>query len=301
MKLGVSMKSAHGFSDPRTGVKVMVGRADAAREAGLDSLFLGDHHSVAYGYYQNVPMLGRLLADWPRTCGALFLLPLWNPILVAEQVATLAAIAQGRFVMQCALGDRVQLAAMGFEPRSRLPRFEAGLDIIRRLLSGAEVSTGEPHRVENAQISPIPLEPIEVWIGGHAKQAVDRAARLGDGWIIGPDLIWADALALLDYYLERCHHHGRAPGNVVMRRDVHVGRDRADSVRLVEPIISAGYRGFDPSVLVYGGVDEVSETFHAMGAAGVDEILIRHIGGEESEVLRSFERLGHVRERIQGR
>ena len=68
-------------------------------------MFVGDHHNVPVPYYQNVPMLGRLLAEWDeRPAGALFLLPLWHPVLVAEQIGTLASIAQGRFIMQCALG-----------------------------------------------------------------------------------------------------------------------------------------------------------------------------------------------------
>jgi alkanesulfonate monooxygenase SsuD/methylene tetrahydromethanopterin reductase-like flavin-dependent oxidoreductase (luciferase family) len=44
----------------------------------------------------------------------LFLLPLWHPVLVAEQIGTLAAIAQGRFIMQCGLGwGEARFAAMG--------------------------------------------------------------------------------------------------------------------------------------------------------------------------------------------
>ena len=83
--------------DARDGARWMIERARAARDAGLDSLFVGDHHNVPVPYYQNVPMLGRLLAEWDdRPAGALFLLPLWHPVLVAEQIGTLASIAPGR-------------------------------------------------------------------------------------------------------------------------------------------------------------------------------------------------------------
>ena len=87
--------------DDVVGLEVLLGdgyraNVSGAREAGLDSLFLGDHHAVPVPYYQNVPMLGRLLAEWgDRPAGALFLLPLWNPVLVAEQIGSLAAIAAG--------------------------------------------------------------------------------------------------------------------------------------------------------------------------------------------------------------
>lgn len=295
MRLGVSMKSAHDFADPRQGARMMIARAIAAREAGLDSLFLGDHHSVSYGYYQNVPMLGRLLAEWPRTAGALFLIPLWHPVLLAEQVATLAAIAPGRFVLQCALGAGDQFEGMGVGLAERVGRFETGLDIVKRLLAGEEASAEAPYPIRSARISPIPAEPIEVWIGGHARAAVDRAARLGDGWIVGPDLPVEHALEVLDYYRERCAHHGKEPKAIAIRRDVHVGRDRSDAEAVVAPIIAKGYRGFDPAVLVYGGVDEVTERFRQLEEAGFTDLLVRHIGGEESEVLASHHRLGQVR------
>ena len=298
MRLGLSMKSAHGLADPREGSRVMVQRAIAAREAGLDSLFLGDHHSVSYGYYQNVPMLGRLLAEWPRTTGALFLIPLWHPVLLAEQVATLAAIAAGRFILQCAIGARDQFEGMGVDPAERVGRFEAGLEIVRRLLTGEEANAEHPYPIRSARISPIPTEPIEVWIGGHARAAVDRAARLGDGWVVGPDLPIERALRLLDYYRERCAHHGKNPAAIAIRRDVHVGRDRAEAETIVAPIIAKGYRGFDPEVLVYGGIDEVTERFRQLEEAGFTDVLVRHIGGAETEVLASHQRLGQVREAL---
>ncbi len=142
MRLSVSLLSRYDDPDPRRGAEAMVERTIAAREAGLDALYLGDHHSVPSGYYQNTPMLGRLLAEWPRTTGALYLLPLWNPVILAEQVATLAAIARGTFILQVALGGgEEQFGAMGVRLRDRVRRFEAGLDIVRRLLAGEEVST----------------------------------------------------------------------------------------------------------------------------------------------------------------
>ena len=62
MRVGVSLTTALATPDARLGARMIVERAAAARRAGLDSLFLGDHHSTGSPYYQNVPMLGRLLA-----------------------------------------------------------------------------------------------------------------------------------------------------------------------------------------------------------------------------------------------
>src|SRR6266850_1569530 len=98
MRVGISLTSSHADAkDPRQGARWMIERMAAARRAGLDSLFVGDHHVSPTPYYQNTPMLGRLLAEWGAApAGCLFLLPLWHPVLVAEQIGTLASIAQGR-------------------------------------------------------------------------------------------------------------------------------------------------------------------------------------------------------------
>ena len=124
MRVGISITSFHPVRRARDGVDRMVARARAAWNAGLDSLFVGDHHNTPLPYYQNTAILGRLLAEWGnRPAGALYLLPLWNPVLVAEQVATLACIARGPFILQCGLGaGDAQFEGMGTRQRDRRAR-----------------------------------------------------------------------------------------------------------------------------------------------------------------------------------
>ena len=142
MKVGISITSAYPTGSGRDGATSMIARARAAAEAGLDSLFVGDHHVVPTSYYQNTPMLGRLLAEWDhRHAGALFLLPLWNPVLLAEQVATLACITRGPFILQCALGaNDYQFKAMGANIKVRPSAFEQSLRVLRALWKGETVS-----------------------------------------------------------------------------------------------------------------------------------------------------------------
>src|SRR5438477_645852 len=81
-------------------------RAATIRAAGLDSLFVGDHHVSPGQYFQSVPTIARLLAEaGEMTVGALFLLPLYHPVLLAEQVGTLATLARGPFVVIASAGD----------------------------------------------------------------------------------------------------------------------------------------------------------------------------------------------------
>ena len=198
MKVGISLTSNYpDVADPRQGARWMIERAVAARRAGLDPLFIGDQHVSPTPYYQNAPMLGRLLAEWGEApAGCLFLLPMWHPVLVAEQIGTLAAIARGPFIMQCGLGwGEDRFAGMGANYKTRPSAFEEALDIIRRLLAGETVSASRRFRFAEARLALRSAEPVEVWIGASAPPAIDRAARLGDGWIASPGLTYEDARA----------------------------------------------------------------------------------------------------------
>lgn len=297
MKVGISLTSAHDVKDPREAARWMIERTAAARRAGLDSLFIGDHHASPTPYYQNTAMLGRLLAEWgDAPAGCLFLLPLWNPVLVAEQIGTLASIATGRFIMQCGLGyGEPQFAAMGANVKTRPSAFEESLDAVRRLLAGETVSSSGRFTFTKASISPRPPEPVDVWIGASAAPAIDRAARMADGWIAVPSLSLEQARAQAGLYRERCAVYGRRPTAVALRRDIYVGESPAEAKTVLESALAKGYRGIAPDALVAGSIDEVIERFRAFGALGYTDIIVRHLTNDQPKVLGSLARLAKVR------
>jgi alkanesulfonate monooxygenase SsuD/methylene tetrahydromethanopterin reductase-like flavin-dependent oxidoreductase (luciferase family) len=300
MRVGISLTSRHTGSDSRQVAQWMVERAAAARRSGLDSLFVGDHHCTPAPYYQNVPMMGRLLAEWDdKPAGCLFLLPLWNPVLVAEQIGTLAAIARGRFIMQCGLGaDEAQFLSMGANIKQRPSAFEESLDAIRRLSAGETVTSNGRFTFENARVAPRPVEPLEVWIAASAPPAIDRAARVGDGWLAAPGLTLTEARTQADLYRERCAAYKRAPTAVAIRRDIYVGESRADAEATLKAAIGAGYRGFDPTALVSGTVDEVAAGFRTLATMGYTDIIVRHLTNDQPKVLASLARLADVRKAV---
>jgi alkanesulfonate monooxygenase SsuD/methylene tetrahydromethanopterin reductase-like flavin-dependent oxidoreductase (luciferase family) len=303
MRVGASLRSNHDVNDdPRVGARWMVERTIAARDAGLDSLFVGDHHATGpFDYFQNTPIMGRLLAEWDaRTAGILMLLPLWHPVLAAEQLGTLAAIADGPFVLQCALGGgEQQFAAMGTALKGRVARFEACLDAIRHLLAGEAVTIDDgPRAVGEARVAPVPPESFAVWIGASAPAAIDRAARLGDGWIASPELVADEVASQAEQYLERCAAHGREPGVVALRRDVYVGSDSADAERVAGPIVARGYRGFRPEACTYGDVDAVIESLQPYAEIGFTDIIVRELVDDPAAVVGSYERTGAVRDAL---
>jgi alkanesulfonate monooxygenase SsuD/methylene tetrahydromethanopterin reductase-like flavin-dependent oxidoreductase (luciferase family) len=300
MRVGISLTSRHVGTDPRQAARYMIERAAAARKSGLDSLFVGDHHCTPAPYYQNVPMMGRLLAEWDdKPAGCLFLLPLWNPVLVAEQIGTLAAIAKGRFIMQCGLGaDEAQFLSMGANIKQRPSAFEESLDAIRRLSAGETVTSNGRFVFENAHVAPRPLEPLEVWIGASARPAIDRAARLGDGWLASPGLTLDEARAQATLYKDRCAAYRRPPTAVAIRRDIYVAESKPDAEATLKAATSAGYRGFDPTALVSGTVDDVAASFRALAAMGYTDVIVRHLTNDQPKVLASLARLAEVRKAV---
>jgi alkanesulfonate monooxygenase SsuD/methylene tetrahydromethanopterin reductase-like flavin-dependent oxidoreductase (luciferase family) len=300
MRIGVSLTSGFTTPDPRVGARWIVERAAAARRAELDSLFVGDHHATPGAYYQNVPMLARCLAEWgDAPFGALFLLPLWNPVLLAEQVGTLATLAPGRFILQTALGDgEDQFAAMGARLKARVSTFEESIDVVRRLLRGEVVSSSGRFQFRDGRVTPRPAEPVEFWIGATAEPAIDRAARLGDAWLAAPGLTPKQAGTLASYYQDRCRAHGKPPAAIPIRRDIYVGESDAEADTVAGTRVRAGYRGFSPDAPVYGSVGTVAAKFRALAAMGYTDVIIRHLVDDQPKVLASYARLAEVRKAV---
>jgi alkanesulfonate monooxygenase SsuD/methylene tetrahydromethanopterin reductase-like flavin-dependent oxidoreductase (luciferase family) len=300
MRIGISVTSAFDVADARSGARFMIERAAAAWAAGLDSLFVGDHHVTPRPYYQNTPMLGRMLAEWHgRTAGALYLLPLWNPVLVAEQTATLACLHAGRFVMQCGIGgDARQSRGMGIDIRLRPSMFEESLTAIRALWRGESVSGRGRWPLHESRISPLPPEPIEVWIGASADVAIDRAARLGDAWLADPGMNFATARQRIETYRAACARCGRTPGTIAIRRDVYVGASADEARRTMARYLRNGYRGFGADALVIGDVAEVAARLGELAAMGYTDVIVRNISAEQSEALATIDRLAAVQQRV---
>lgn len=300
MRIGISVCSNYRVDDPRQGARFMVERARAARDADLDSLFVGDHHVTPTPYFQNTAMLGRMLAEWGnKPAGALYLLPLWHPVLLAEQIGTLAAIMQGRFILQCGLGgDPRQAAGMGTDLRQRVPMFEDGLNIMQALWRGETVSHERFWSIKEARINPVPAEPVEVWIGSTAPAAINRTARMAQGWLASPGMGLAEATDQLNQYRQACAEHDRTPTAVAIRRDIYIGETSQAAEKVKQHYMTKGYRGFPEEAFMAGSVDEVAEQMAAFEAAGYTDIIVRNMSADQGESLATIERLADVKRQL---
>jgi alkanesulfonate monooxygenase SsuD/methylene tetrahydromethanopterin reductase-like flavin-dependent oxidoreductase (luciferase family) len=160
--------------------------AAAAHAAGLDGLLFGDSHAVPASYanaFAPVPTVARLLAvTGSMPVGMVLLAPFYQPIVLAEQLGTLAAFAQAPLLVTLANGGRSQtFDAFGIPLRSRAHRLEELTLVLRGLLAGERVTFhGRYLTLDGVCISPRPRVPVEIWLAGTVPAAAARAGTLGE-------------------------------------------------------------------------------------------------------------------------
>lgn len=195
IRLGVFLSGQHPPEMPPVGaVRDHVQQVELARELGLSSVWAGQHFlSHPFQMFQSVPLMARMAAAAEgMTVGtAIVLLTLLNPVEVAENAATLSALAGGDFVLGFGLGYRAEEnAAFGVgdtTARGRAELFEHKLDVVRRLLAGESVTAaGHGFALDGARLALLPERPPPIWLAANSDKAVRRAARLGDAWFVNP-------------------------------------------------------------------------------------------------------------------
>ncbi|MGH1489939.1 MAG: LLM class flavin-dependent oxidoreductase [Acidimicrobiales bacterium] len=287
MRLGVSLNSTH----PQSGPQLMIERASTAYRAGFSSLSIGDHHNMKVPYAQNTPMLGRLLAEWPnRPAGCLFLMPLWHPVLMAEQIGTLAAIhatsGDAPFIVQTGLGyGSDQFTAFNADMGTRGRVLEESIHVVKSLLDGNVVDS-EMLGLTGGRVGLLPPRPVEWWIGGGVDVALERAATMGDVWYAGPGLDSDGGGAMAAKY--------RSAGGTraIIRKDALVLADGDLARQLAGEIVAAGYRGLTLDTLIVGNPDDAAEQLGRYSDAGFDEVIIRCMSVPQDVALETLESLG---------
>ncbi|WP_322755317.1 LLM class flavin-dependent oxidoreductase [Frankia sp. Cas3] len=194
------------FALLRGGTGRLYEAAAQIRDLGFDHAVIGDHVSFRGGYGSDgLIQATALLVAAPdiEVHTGVFLLPLRHPVPVARQVATLAAMAPGRFVFGVGIGgeDRAEVEACGVDPATRGRRMDEALVVLRALLAGAAVTVdGEHFQLRDVRVSPPPAVPVPIVIGGRSAAAVRRAGRHGDGWLgvwVSPER-YASVIAEID-------------------------------------------------------------------------------------------------------
>jgi probable F420-dependent oxidoreductase len=116
----------------------------------------------------------------------IIILPQRQTALFAKQAANLDVLCGGRLRVGVGLGwNQVEYTALNEDFHTRGRRIEEQVAVLRRLWSEPLVTfDGRWHHISDAGLNPMPVQrPIPLWFGGNADAALQRATRMGDGWM----------------------------------------------------------------------------------------------------------------------
>jgi alkanesulfonate monooxygenase SsuD/methylene tetrahydromethanopterin reductase-like flavin-dependent oxidoreductase (luciferase family) len=241
MKFGVLVNRSmidRRSSDPYAKVHYYLSEME---DLGYDIVYTGQHRfsrSTAFGGSEAtepsapLTMLAALLAR-TRTinfCTNIMLLAAHHPLEVAEQVNTLNELSNNRFILGAGLGyvpHEFENVGLGF--KNRFSRFEESVAILRLALTGEEFSYGGKHfTIPSCMVQPPPLPgaTMPIWIGAVSEPAMERAGRIGDGWLIGFAEHLIELQGKVARYKAIAAEHGR-PSTLCLMRDLHIAPTRA--------------------------------------------------------------------------
>jgi probable F420-dependent oxidoreductase len=236
--------------------------AQTAEGLGYDYLLVYDHvlgahpertpkltgpYTSEHPFHEPMVFFGFLAAATTRLglVTGILILPQRQTALVAKQTAEVDVLSGGRLRLGIGIGwNYVEYEALGEDFKTRGRRSEEQVALLRKLWTAPLVTHRSAHHViDNAGLNPLPIQrPIPIWFGGAADAVLERAARIGDGWMPAgrpPDDRMKGYLGQLDRHLAAA------------------GRDRKQF-------------GIDPWISVAGiGHDEVRrrvESWRALGA-----------------------------------
>jgi alkanesulfonate monooxygenase SsuD/methylene tetrahydromethanopterin reductase-like flavin-dependent oxidoreductase (luciferase family) len=253
MKIGVYLNAQHPFSDdPARRFAELVEQVRLIRQRGYDSIWGGEHHITGgYHYYPLMPMLSRLAADAEglELGTNIVLLPLHNPIELAEITAFLDVISGGRFILGVGLGYREEEFAMyGVSMKERASRLEEAVGIIRRLWSEDKVThKGRHWSFDSFSIGPRPTRSPgpPIIIASQVEAGIKRAARIGDGWTAVPTTRVDGIAKEVAMFAKTRAEAGLPPSNHIARiYEVSCAKDEETALRRAAPFLIEKYSAY---------------------------------------------------------
>ncbi len=159
-----------------------------AESIGFDSVWLTEHHFCDDGYTPSPLVIAAAIGartQRMRIGTNLMLMPLHDPIRLAEDAATVSLVTGGRFDLGVGLGYReLEFATFRRSLKHRPSLMEEGIEIVRRAWRGERIRMhGRRFHVDDVRITPTPENAPRIFVGGMAPPAIERAARIGDGFL----------------------------------------------------------------------------------------------------------------------
>ncbi len=251
---------------------------DHLETSGVDSLWFSE---LVYSPAVD-PMVGMAYA-LARTTRlkvgtSVAVLPGRHPVLVAKQLASLAALAPKRVLPVFGLRSAIPAEREVFvvPEGERAAVFDESLRVLRSVLADDSASySGRFFTVNGAAIAPRPAPPLDIWVGGSAPSAFRRIGTLADGWL-GSFLTPAEAGAGREAIERAAAEAGRSIepdhfGISLAVSDGELPAELAAAVRRRRPDV-------DPGELVAAGWDRLHRHLDGYLDAGLTKFVIRPVG-----------------------
>jgi alkanesulfonate monooxygenase SsuD/methylene tetrahydromethanopterin reductase-like flavin-dependent oxidoreductase (luciferase family) len=224
--------------DANTFVKDLTAEALYADQLGMHSAWIGEHHFNSLGVNSSPEMVLAYIAAITkhiRLAPAVTVLPLHNPIRVAEQWATLDLLSGGRVDFAAGRGyDRREYLPFGISFEDNQSIFDEGMEVLRNLWnSGGERidHKGKHYQFEDVRITPQPLQkPMPMYVASFSKPSIELAARLNCGLIVAPfaaAMSFGGLKQVADLYHESCAKYGTKPQRLMCSYFTHFADDAA--------------------------------------------------------------------------
>jgi alkanesulfonate monooxygenase SsuD/methylene tetrahydromethanopterin reductase-like flavin-dependent oxidoreductase (luciferase family) len=161
---------------------------EEAEGLGYAGVWLSEHHFVDDGYLPSPLVVAAAIAactERMRIGTNVLLLPMHHPLRVAEDAAVASLVSGGRFVLGVGQGYvEHEFEVLGFNRKHRPSLFEEGVEVIRRAWEeGRTGYEGKRWRFEDLPFGPCLERRPPIYIGALADTAIDRAARMADGFL----------------------------------------------------------------------------------------------------------------------
>ncbi|MBN7797658.1 LLM class flavin-dependent oxidoreductase [Parahaliea mediterranea] len=175
-----------------------------ADRMGFSHIMVSEHHGAEDGYLPSPLVFLSAVAARTRCVRlmqAVLLMPLHHPLRVAEDVAVLDLISNGRVDLVLGLGyARQDFENFGVPLKGRGKYIEEGVEVLKAAWSGDWFE----YQGRRVRVTPRPVQQPRpgILLGGNSRVAARRAARIADGFVPGNPEAFA-------HYREACAELGR--------------------------------------------------------------------------------------------
>ncbi len=230
VQVGLLLSDIPASVSPQQQFRDVVRLVHAAEENGFTYIAIGQH--FLYGdlrWLQPVPLLARLAAEvgaGMRLATQIIIAPLYHPVMLAEEIATLDVVTEGRLVFGAGLGYRPEefdYLAVPF--RERAGRMDELLEIVIKLWTEEEVTFhGRYWNLEKVRphLQPVQKPHPPIWIGAHSLAGAKRAGRFADGYACPPETPVEEVAERYAVVREGFAARGKSFGPQPLRRNVLV-------------------------------------------------------------------------------